>query len=576
MEVLDTKSFVRHFGTKLQAYSDAATEGDREAAVGSALDIFEQFERAKTGAFDPTSPGARLGVDKLDSLARKYAKTTPFQTHRDVAAAFAQQVSPALGARLGLVGDITEELRRAKEAHQAARSALHNATAQAALIATAHDSLQQAAAEAERVSAALIASSTQQATAQAEEIWSDAQHEVTVLREERDALREECNAIKQQRQAILSSVPYQGVIFEAGGVRWHLSKEALQKSRYLAALASGAWQEQPNRAGELKISDITSDELRAVTEFLEEDEISDLRAFGPERLLKVAMRFGSDEMIAYVKDAGAYREQQRLARAAERVGATPIPPGYRLIPAGTFTMGSPPEEVERYVDEIQREVRITRPFFLKETPVTQQEWMRLMGYNPSYHQSGDFWSLRPVERVSWYEALAYCNALSREEGLEECYDLSELEDFPPFEDAEDDTHVFFRRGANGYHLPTEAQWEYAARGDGTSPAVDDIAWWKGNGSQTTHGVGQKAANSWGLCDMLGNVEEWVWDCVRPYYDQISGVAEDPEGSEGGVMRGCRGGCYDSPVRDLRAAVRFYRSPDHRSKEVGFRPARSLH
>jgi formylglycine-generating enzyme required for sulfatase activity len=261
-----------------------------------------------------------------------------------------------------------------------------------------------------------------------------------------------------------------------------------------------------------------------------------------------------------------------------------------IIPAGTFTMGSPPTEPCRDGLETQHEVTLTQSFSLKPTEVTQAEWQALMGNNPSGASPGC--DDCPVETVNWYEALAYCNALSASAGLEACYTLSGCNALSPGTNmtctgvtvTAPDGDVY---GCEGYRLPTESEWEYAARagtteatyngdigeGDCTpvSPVLEPIAWYSENSSSTTHPVAQKDANPWGLYDMLGNVWEWTWDRKAAYPGDVT----DPTGASNGSNRVFRGCCWISAARDCRAAYRFDFSPVYRFAVLGFRPARSL-
>ena len=198
------------------------------------------------------------------------------------------------------------------------------------------------------------------------------------------------------------------------------------------------------------------------------------------------------------------------------------PRGYVRIPAGSFTMGSPKTEPGRDDDEVRHEVVLTRSFWLKATEVTQGEWRQLMGTSPSYFGScGD---RCPVEKVNWWEALAYCNALSRSEGLPECYELGGCNNKKPGEDMECKEVRFAGLDCRGYRLPTEAEWEYAARAGTTTPfhtgtcLSTDQANYDGNYPQKgcpkgkSHSISVQVesfpANPWGLHDMLGNVWEW--------------------------------------------------------------------
>jgi peptidyl-prolyl cis-trans isomerase A (cyclophilin A) len=219
-------------------------------------------------------------------------------------------------------------------------------------------------------------------------------------------------------------------------------------------------------------------------------------------------------------------------------------------------MGSPAGEGGRDSDEVQHKVTITRGFWLKTTEVTQGEWIAMMGSNPSHFEGCG--ANCPVDNVSWSDAVAYCNKLSERDNLQQCY-VGER---------------FVGPGCTGYRLPTESEWEYAARA-GTTGArhgeLEAVAWHAQNSSATTHPVGQKLANAWGLYDMLGNVWEWTndWKGVYP------SSATDPVGPDWGWGRIVRGGCWYDGAALVRSASRFDYEPGFRNVVLGFRPARSV-
>ena len=214
------------------------------------------------------------------------------------------------------------------------------------------------------------------------------------------------------------------------------------------------------------------------------------------------------------------------------------------IPAGSFLMGSPEGEAGRYDNERLQEVRISRPFYLGKYEVMQGEWEAVMGSNPSeFKKCGPSC---PVEMVSWEDVQEFIRR------------LNELES---------------GRGYL-YRLPTEAEWEYAARA-GTAGArygeLGEIAWYSDN-SLGTYPVGLKRANAWGLHDMLGNVWEWVGDWYGEY---PTGAVADPLGPSTGSHRVFRGGGWIHGARSVRSALRGYDSPGIRRDGLGFRLARTV-
>jgi formylglycine-generating enzyme required for sulfatase activity len=246
-----------------------------------------------------------------------------------------------------------------------------------------------------------------------------------------------------------------------------------------------------------------------------------------------------------------------------------------------FTMGSPRTELGRDTDEPEYPVTLTRNYWLMETEITQQQYLEVMGYNPS-SLSGCGMDC-PVEQVNWHEVAAYANALSVLDGLGECYRCTGTT--PSTMDCVPSSNYATPYQCPGYRLPTEAEWEYAARG-GTTTATyageltstqrnDDtlppIAWFVGNAGNTTHPVGTRSGNAYGLFDMLGNVWEWCHDWYAVYPDV---AVTDPTGPPGGAFRVIRGGSWPSVARDVRAANRNSYLPGDRYPDFGGRVART--
>jgi formylglycine-generating enzyme required for sulfatase activity len=220
----------------------------------------------------------------------------------------------------------------------------------------------------------------------------------------------------------------------------------------------------------------------------------------------------------------------------------------RWIPHGRFMMGSPVSEKGRggmySTSETQHEVYLTRGFFLAESECTQSQWERVMGYNPSEFESPD----HPVELVGWYDAEEFCQRLTTSHQKEGT----------------------IPQGWK-WRLPTEAEWEYAARAGSDAPSygeIGEVAWYRDNSGRMTHPVRQKTANAWGLFDMLGNVSEWCSDHEGEY---PAGAATDPVGPNSGNARVIRGGSWECGEKHIRCAFRFWFDPDYRFSNLGFRP-----
>jgi formylglycine-generating enzyme required for sulfatase activity len=264
-------------------------------------------------------------------------------------------------------------------------------------------------------------------------------------------------------------------------------------------------------------------------------------------------------------------------------------------------MGSPPSEPERENDETQHEVTLTG-FYMGKYPVTQAQYQAVTGTNPSSFKNPvspeTSTANRPVETVSWYDAIVFCNILSVAENLSPAYEMQTeanttvwSTDTATWGTVPTSTNTRWNTvrtvtSSTGYRLPTEAQWEYACRAGTTTPfnTGDNITTSQANydGSvpyndnpegifrQRTTGVGSFAANAWGLFDMHGNVWEWCWDWHEPY---ASGAQTDPEGAVSGNNRVERGGSWYDYGQYLRSAFRDDDPPHYRRYYIGFRLVR---
>ncbi len=252
------------------------------------------------------------------------------------------------------------------------------------------------------------------------------------------------------------------------------------------------------------------------------------------------------------------------------------------IPDGSFLMGSPLDEAGRDVfdaGETQRAVSLTRSFAMQSTEVTWGQWVALMG---GRIPSG--WTRRmPYEEASWYDALRFANALSVQEGLTPCYVIGDCEDDACAVTLAHDAATPYE--CEGYRLPTEAEWEYAARAGTTTalytgnlirrtmwscldeqPTLDEAGWYCGNTSFTKE-VGLKTPNSWGLFDVMGNAAEWVWDWMDK--ETVPQASVDPVGPASGDWKVTRGGVSYSNALYCRSAAR------RSATRAGFRLVRTL-
>ncbi len=247
-----------------------------------------------------------------------------------------------------------------------------------------------------------------------------------------------------------------------------------------------------------------------------------------------------------------------------------VPAGFAFVPGGTFVMGSPVSEMGRDSDETPHAVTITNGYLMTQYEVTEAMWDTYMG--------GSSTSDLPKTGVSWDDAVAFCNAMSVAEGYDPVYTINGSGD------------VTWDRNANGYRLPTEAEWELACRAGSTvafphgdidalfcdlDEDLDSVGWYCYNSDSAVHPVGQKASNTYGLYDMQGNVWEWCWDAYEADYQTLG--SQDPVYDGGATdRRVVRGGSYASGTHFCRAAARSNTVPTLEHAMYGFRVVRTIH
>ena len=246
-----------------------------------------------------------------------------------------------------------------------------------------------------------------------------------------------------------------------------------------------------------------------------------------------------------------------------------------LINGGTFSMGSDPSEAERVSDENEHTVSV-ESFYLAQTELTQKEYQEIMGENPSENVGENL----PVENITWYDAIRFCNALSEKYGLDPVYTI-------------DAQTVSWDKSANGYRLPTEAEWEYACRANTQTPfSFGDYVYDEDANCYNAYGYNNDASGSWvngylgntvdvdsynpnafGLYNMHGNVAEWVWDWYGEY---DTNAAENSTGPESGSYKVARGGGWNDFPKHIRSAYRSAFPADVPLYSIGMRVARNAY
>ncbi len=276
------------------------------------------------------------------------------------------------------------------------------------------------------------------------------------------------------------------------------------------------------------------------------------------------VEYEDEEMYSASSDATLY---------AVWGGTTPEIENMVFVEGGVFEMGSNEFAWTWPIHSVQ-----ISSFYIGKYEVTQAQWVAVMGDNPSEFIGDNL----PVDKVSWYDAIEFCNALSIIEGFTPYYTIDSTVNDPNNLNHNDPIKwlVTTNSDANGYRLPTEAEWEYAARGGNESEGyvysggnyLESIAWYIGNSGGTTHPVGTKQANELGIHDMTGNLWEWCWDWFEEGYN--SGTQINPSGPTSGTYKVERGGSWLSEPYESNSHFRYRFDANGQYQDLGFRLARN--
>lgn len=338
------------------------------------------------------------------------------------------------------------------------------------------------------------------------------------------------------------------------------SKQALAQAKTAAARAEAEAQARAAEEKSLAEAKEKADKEKALAEAKAKEEAEEKE----KQRVAAEEKAAAERALAEAKAKAEEEEQKRKrliteseARIASKLRlGTPFTPGVRgqsgavavrWVPEGRFTMGNTSTAEDTLTNAPSHEVTLSRGFFIAETECTQGQWEAVMESAPSYFKGSD----RPVERVNVDEAMEYCQKLTAKQRADGVL-------------------------AEGWEwrLPTEAEWEYAARSGAKGILYGDlnaVAWYADNSSKETHAVKQKAPNAWGIFDMIGNVCEWTMD---RYGDYPKEAVTDPTGPRYGDHTIFRGGSWFDATRLVNAACRRGVLPYYRDANIGFRPVLS--
>lgn len=272
-------------------------------------------------------------------------------------------------------------------------------------------------------------------------------------------------------------------------------------------------------------------------------------------------------------DATLLLRRDLASFASTATKPNPIALGMRRIPRGRWLIGSPESEPNRYGDESQHSITLSA-YWMDTTEISRSLFRKLMGHDPSLQECPDDC---PVENVTWFEAILFSNARSKASLRDTAYQYSALIKSPEGS-VTSLSNLVIRPGTDGFRLPTEAQWEVAARAGSSaswawgddSTSAQNFAWHQTNSSNQPHPIGTLRPNAWGFHDLHGNVSEWIWDWYDGYRLQDT---LDPQGSVWSDQRVFRGGNWSSSTKWMRCALRDGAGPSYRASTLGFRCVR---